>query len=319
MSKIKYLLLTNYIWKDLLPLDSLIKPGLYQWRQLFRGDVRLFSETPIEEYENYDIIHVNLCTNDIPIVYKVREILGNSSSTRLIMNIDYAVELWDKMFMDWKLFISSLRLPDLLFAVEPFQQQLLQIYTGKSIPLIPHPIDTKRLKEKRKEWDNRGDFILILYHRYDKMKMIPVTIASILKDYETIFIGLCDETDTEWRQMATMTPILGGMIDYTSYINILKNCKYAIEYYTIHSHGRIAGECACLGIPLIATTYNYYATLFYPYTVFPPTQIVRMIQVLKELDRNEDMRNTVIDKASIEVEQYSQESSKQRLLEVLDL
>ena len=298
------MLLTNHIWRELVT-DELTKQGLYQWRQIFKGDVRLFEETPPEEYENYDIIHINLCTNDLPIIFHVKSILKNSS-TKVIMNVDYAVEMWDRMFPDKRKFIQALSLPDLLFAVEPFQQKILTILSKRDVPLIPHPVDTKRLKQRVKK--ERGDIAFCLYHRYDTQQLIPSIIAQY-SGLEPVMLGIGEGPLP--RQIYVLS---GGTVPYYSFLNILRMSRIAIEYYTIHSHCRFAGECACLRVPLVATSYSFFAREMFPFTTFHPDEIEKMMLTVKQLVENDAFYDRVVEYAWDKIEDYGWKASKERLL-----
>jgi len=93
MSKYKYLMLTNHVHKQLLD-EELTRTGLYQWLNVHRGIIRPSVEVPPEDYEKFDIIHINLSAQDANLVKTVKDTLGKNSSTKLIANGDYTCELW---------------------------------------------------------------------------------------------------------------------------------------------------------------------------------------------------------------------------------
>ena len=66
MSKnIKFLMLTNYVHKKLIEGEDCLRTGLYSWIPVHKGDVKYFQETPPEDYEKYEVIHVNIDGQDI--------------------------------------------------------------------------------------------------------------------------------------------------------------------------------------------------------------------------------------------------------------
>jgi hypothetical protein len=60
---IKYLLVTGYIHQQLLD-EELARTGLYQWINVFNGEVKYPRD--VIDYNEYDIIQVNLSGQDIP-------------------------------------------------------------------------------------------------------------------------------------------------------------------------------------------------------------------------------------------------------------
>jgi len=307
----KYALVTKHIWKDLLG-DQLIKQGLYQWRQIFKGDVLDFNQVTKDQLEQYDIVHVNLCTNDVPVAITLGSVLKNTS-VKLIVNVDYAVEMWDRMFTNVRQFLYALKSADFIFAVEPLQKQVLELLMGTPIDLIPHPVDTKRLKEWCLPKDKRYDFILTMYHRYDMQKLVPSMISRVAKTLQPIAVGVADEPLP--KELYIMS---GGMLAYYDYLRLLRICKIGVEYYSVHSHGRFASECACLKVPLVSTNFSYNSVKFYPYTTKSPSDISSMALTIKRLYEDEAFYDKVIHTAYKRVEEHNWENSKKRLLSRLE-
>jgi len=94
----KWLMLTHHIHKALLENEDCLRTGLYSWIPVFDGNVKHFKETSKQEIRDADIIHINMSGQDIHLVGEVRDILGNDSKTKIVVNNDYTVELWQSSF-----------------------------------------------------------------------------------------------------------------------------------------------------------------------------------------------------------------------------
>ena len=85
--------------------DGLIKhqpmmTGCYQWLRVFNSDYLNWKtmEQTKSELENYDVIQINGDPMDLRLIAEVRNVLGNNSSTKIVVNHDHAPELWDETF-----------------------------------------------------------------------------------------------------------------------------------------------------------------------------------------------------------------------------
>ena len=263
--------------------------------------------------DSYDVVHLNLCTNDLRIAVEVAPRLKNSS-TLLVANVDYAVEMWDAMFPDKRLFFRALGSVDEVFAVEPFQKQILELIMGREIPLIPHPVDTKRLKEKALPKGNRASLVFIMYHRYDMHKMIPAVVTRVVENHEPLIIGITNE-----QLPKELFPLSGGMLEYFTYLRILRMCNLAFEFYTVHSVSRFASECSCLRIPLVSTSNSYFATQLFPRTTFHETQLKKMAITLNKLATDEEFWYQVVGYAYNKVEEYGWKKSRDRFNRMVEL
>lgn len=93
---IKYLLVSGYIHQQLLD-EELARTGLYQWVNVFNGEVSYPRE--IVDFNIYDIIQVNMSAQDIPLIADIKEKLDkNNTRTKLVLNNDYTSESWGNAF-----------------------------------------------------------------------------------------------------------------------------------------------------------------------------------------------------------------------------
>lgn len=305
---VRYVLISEHVWLDLLT-PGILKPGLYNWYRIFNGEVRYWKEVTKSEIdlEDYDIVHVNMSAIDFKLPSLIRKILPKSTSTLLIVNMDYAPEILGSKTFDIKVLLSSFKAADFIFAQTPFNKKFLEVFTKRRVYLIPHPVDTKALKQLVVKPEKRMNMIFACYHRYDSQRIIPAILAS-KKGFVSLVLGVDDKIPQDYFAAQ------GGYLAYEDYLEFLKMAKLGVEYYTMTSHGRFANECACLKIPLIGTDRVYNNIRYYPRTTFPIDEIDKMIMVRDRLLSDEDFYDEVIGYAYERVESSNYENSRKLLL-----
>ena len=143
--KLKWLMLSHYLHKNLLEGEDCLRTGLYSWVPTFDGEIRYFNDVDPSEYENYDVIQVNLSAQDLHILGEVRKVLGPNSKTKLVANNDYTLELWHT-FEFLPTTAREINHADMIFGTEPNQVGFLETLLKRKVHLIMHLCFTKRLK-----------------------------------------------------------------------------------------------------------------------------------------------------------------------------
>jgi len=144
MNKLKYLLIGdsrgNKFQKE--PESNELKlAGLYQWSNVFRefgngGDIQPYWRK--EDLEEYDIIHINYTPSNNQLPQWVKEELGNSSSSKIVINVDLDAKQWGQNFAYNILSMrKDLECADVLFHVEPHGAELLEHLIGRKVCVNP--------------------------------------------------------------------------------------------------------------------------------------------------------------------------------------
>jgi len=165
------------------------------------GEVRLFTEVDKSEYENYDIIQVNMSTQDLHILGDVREVIGDNSKTKLVANNDYTLELWAQSFPYLSTLKREIQYADMIFGTEPYQVGALELLTGRKVHLITHPAFVKRLKTLKV--DSSEKYVSVISHRYDNNNIVP-SLALKGIDYKTRLIGYDSNSDSQHFKTTTL-------------------------------------------------------------------------------------------------------------------
>jgi glycosyltransferase involved in cell wall biosynthesis len=310
----KWLMLTHHIHKALLENEDCLRTGLYSWIPVFDGNVKHFKETSKQEIRDADIIHINMSGQDIHLVGEVRDILGNDSKTKIVVNNDYTVELWQSSFDYPPTLRRELQYADMIFGTEPNQVGTLEVLTKRKVHTIVHPCFVKRLKTLRPK--QKLDVISVVSHRYDNYHIVPSLAVNDL-GYKTRLIGYDKNADTKrWVTSTCYNEVLDAE-NYMTFCEQLMESKIVVDPFTLTSQSRVGWDCAAMGVPLVGSNRNYSVQKCFPYTAVSPYNIKEMREMIKKVLNDEKFRQKVIDYAQNAVEYVSYESSKKKYLGAL--
>ena len=314
---LKYGLFTNYIHENLITSENLLRTGLYSWLPCFNGEVRQFQEVDPDEYEQYDIIHVNMSAQDMHIPQKIRDKIGQNSKTKIVCNNDYTCELWSSSFdypEGWK---HSYDAADMIFGTEPYQVGALETLLGRKVYLITHPCFVKRLKTLRPK--NKTNFISVVVHRYDNNAIVPSIAVSNIPKTRTRAIGYDPNSDKrKYITSCCYNKVIPGT-NYMDFTSQLQESLVVVDPFSLTSQSRTGWDCASLGVPLIASDRCYSSRVCYPYTSCDPYDVKKIRELVIKVLNDKDFREKVVNYASNAVEMVNYENSVKRFLEKLEL
>ncbi len=313
--KLKWLLLTNYVHRNLIEGEECLRTGLYSWLPVFDGEVRRYPEVDPSEYQNYDIIQVNMSGQDMFILGEVRKVLGWNSKTKLVANNDYTVELWQGSFEYLPAYAQAIANADMVFGTEPNQVETMQVLTKRKVHLITHPCFVKRLKTMSTKKPQK--YLSVVSHRYDNYNSVPSLSIKGL-GHPTRLIGY--DRNSDKLQYSTMIYYedIKDATNYMDFCDQLLESKVVVDPFTLTSQNRTGWDCAAMGIPMVGSDRTYSVQQCFPFTSCSPFDIGTMRKMVKRLLEDEEFRKKVIDYAKEKVEMVSYESSKAKYLAALE-
>lgn len=298
------------------------RAGIYQWAGAFTSgkwttEIKHIKDVSMADLQKYDIVHTNVCGVSLDVVLQTRAALAGSS-TKHIINLDYAVEMIQGGFQDLGKFWTVMRDAPFVFAQEPSQAEYLSLFyknvcgRNVTVPLVPHPCDTKGLKGFYILPGGRKDEIVICGHRYENQVYIPSMICFGL-GITTHLIGVI------------MNPMPSGLfdevsqfVDWDPYVYWLRHATEALEYYTnVHSQSRFCLETACFGVPTVSTDHASNGARVWPLLQHKVNDYVGMRNDLKRLILDTEFWQQNADYAAKAVEWYGWEPSRERLLSAM--
>ena len=313
--KLKYLLLTNHEHTQLSDKENCLRTGLYSWIPTMEGEVRLFTAVDKSEYENYDIIQVNLSTQDLHILGDVREVIGDNSKTKLVANNDYTLELWGQSFPYLSTLKREIQYADMIFGTEPYQVGALELLTGRKVHLITHPAFVKRLSTLKVDSDE--EYISVISHRYDNNNVVP-SLALKGLNYKTRLIGHDSNSDKNHYKTVTLYNETLKATNYMDFCDQLLDSKVVYDPFSLTSQGRVGWDCAAMGIPVVGSDRNESYRVCFPKTCVDPYDVKSANKLLKRLVDDTVFRDEVIAYAKEAVNIVSYDNSRKLYLQALE-
>lgn len=312
---IKYLLLTwdaqthSHIEK-FTANPNLTLSGLFNWSIALNGE-RGFPRCT-EQFEKYNIVHLNITSNNLPLISKLKRLLPDG--VKLLLNVDHAIDLWGSTYVYPDLFLQEIDRADYIFAVEPLMAHLLSTSLKRNVPCLPHPVQTVNLKPFRQH--DRSTRIALSVHRYDQNWLLPY------------FAFLAARLESNWITRAfgcSFTPHSSALYDeiipqlpFDQVVPLLADCWCAFESYTIHSYGRLTIECAALGVPVIGADCVESQKFLFPDLCYSANDMVAASKLLRKITNEPGFQAACAIPAIAKSEHYSMKSCSDRLLDFLN-
>ena len=312
---IKYCLLTwDYLENEHISgfLHPLPITGLFNWSLLFNGD-RTFPRTR-EDFDKYNLIHINFTQKNLPLMSKITRLIDHNK-TKILVNVDYAIEMWASAFSHPELLLQELDRADYIFAVEPAMADLLSIALKRPIACIPHPcathlVEAYRTKERQKK-------IMVSAHRYDTNFQLPYYVTRDLpQEWYSCIMGAHNN----------MSSILHLYDECQKQLTFEESIKYIasqyaiIETHTMNTFGRVTVEAAVLGVPCIGpenidSMNKCFPDLTYSNSSKPVSSIKKLLHALIH---HPDFYSNVAKHAIDSSKYYSYENCRKMMLEFLN-
>ena len=310
--EIKYVLITDFVHTQLLK-ENLIRTGLYQWQLVFRGEVR--PQRDILDYNEYDIVQVNMSTQDLHLIEEIRRQINTGGKTKLVVNNDYTTEMWSKTFHHPTVLANAIKGADMIFGTEYYQTSALAELTGRQCFIIPHPADIKRLKSLKKL--KQKNIISTIWRRYDNHAYIP---SLVVRNHglTTQLVGYDKNIDAQrgWLTTSMYDYAIGGT-NCADFQDQLRESKIVYDPFTYHSYNRSIVECAAMGIPVVGSDRTQSIKMCYPFTAVDPYDVTSARRLIEKLLTDEAFNKKVVAFAKEKSEVYNHENSIEKYLTAL--
>jgi len=322
MNKYKYLLIGDSRGKQLQQKEDkndLKLAGLYQWSNVFKqygggGEIEPYWRK--EDLEDFDIIHINYTPSNIQLPTVIRDELGHSSSTKIVINVDLDVKQWSPNFAYQITSMKyDLECADIMFHVEPHGADILSQLIDRPVQVCPHPVDVRNLYDymNREDQDMAG----VIFHRYTGESLIPYIALKDIPIRRVLF-GYTPIGKSPAVANAGMYDEIRMYENYHDHIDNFSKSFIGIDLYSGYSFGRAPIEMAALGIPGVVSSTLGCAERLFPYTTVDPFDTRTARDTIKRLMTNQEFINTVIKHAHEECKYYGLEQSYERFVEMME-
>jgi len=296
-----------------------MRTGLYQWLEVFDGDIKNISSLMKEDYEKYDVVHLNLSGGDYCQVQKIREMIKDSS-TKFVVSNDYGAHEFQTVFPHPDILVREIAGCDAYFATEPYSQNFFEQLLGKEVHLIPHPANIEWLK-KLKSPHERQKCIGIVYH-YDGNQTFAPYIATkdivAEKGYRTAMLGYQLKMDKQYAATRTLFHDVQKHSNFFDFCQMMLQCEVIYEPYCVPSYGRATVDSAALGVPTVGSYTVDSMRRCFPKTCNNPFNLKEINKTIRKLLDNNAFYYEVQDLAQKQSEHYNHKNSKERYMTMLE-
>lgn len=234
--------------------DPLIMSGLYCWTTTFReqgGRGVMRAVTQKDYLEQFDIVMVNWTPGHPSYLAGLKESLGESD-TKLVACVDYATSMWGNI--DPFLLKNDLKHANVVFHVTESGATRLGKLLSRTVPVIPHPVDVKRIKLLRTQ-PSWPPVATCQYHRYWGTWVIYY-YAMMEARKAGVRSMLCNVSG-EMPRMISPEVYFDEVIPSAHYIpymkDVLAKAFVNLDATPDKTYGRGVIEAAALGIPTIGS------------------------------------------------------------------
>jgi hypothetical protein len=243
-------------------LPRVMHSGLTNWARVFDGHFCV--PKTLDQYTQYDVLHVNISSSNVGRLWRLRRDIDKlplDERPLLIVNIDYAVELWPNL--DPLIIFKDLANADAIFHVHP------AMMVGHPHEYhINHPTNVEQLAKLYGDLKTESPFpepvIFVMSHPYDQNIYL---ITKVLQEpefagYQKVLVGICDKSQP-W--LDTIYDERYYTLEFEKCMEFIARSSVVIDTATTHSGGRLPVECAALGTPCVSHLFNYSGSLLFQY------------------------------------------------------
>lgn len=295
--------------------EGLSLSGLWLWAKVFnefgkKGDIRVIKRK--HELEDYDIIGLNLTPGNFGLVDPIREELGNSSSTKLVVNIDFEIDNWGTIWMVPTILEHVLGNADLLFHVEPVGANVLEHALQRKVHTLPHPVDLKGL-DGIKQID-RDPTIVTLYHRHTPDITTPYFAQRFIPLNRVLlgYIGGKVPASSLYDLALPYMPFNEAML-------VMSKAMIGYHVHNGYTCGRGVIENAALMVPCICSDTIEAGRRLFPELTCNPYDVKKQHELMMMLLHNDEMVDGIVRYAWTEAAHYSFENSYKRMVDALEV
>jgi len=318
--KPSYLLIGDPVGHDFANDDKALKlSGLYLWRDAFKrhgGGGEIDTLWRKEDLENYDIVHINYTPSNISLPTVVKNELGDSSETKLVINVDLDVSHWSA---SWAYHLNELKrellLADNLFHVESAGAWALEHLINKKVNILPHPVDVTNLYDYIKQ--DREPIIGSIFHRYTGETMTHYISQKDIPLRRVLF-GYSPISKQSMISNAGMFDQVFMQRGFSEHIEEFSKTAIGCDLYSGYTFGRAVVEMAALGIPSVVSSTIEASYRLFPNTIVDPFDTKSAAELFKSIHSDSEFANHIIKTAHENCSYYSLQNSYNRFIEMIE-
>jgi len=289
--------------------------GYYNWIHLFKGSIKPFKY--VENFEDYDVVSVNMSPMDQHLIKRVRDKIPKSSSTLLVLNNDYVTECWSNWSQHPYNYIDLQDKGDCVFGTEKHQTSCMKegAYT------IPHPHWIEGYKKYKPDYDNDDMDVAALYHWWHpKTYHMSLIFDKLKKKFPKLYTKLYafqpGTSKDSW--LRTEFDEIKPMMQYPDFINDVTKNRFMFDNCPYHTYGRASVDNAAFGLPSVGTNRVDSMRRCFPFTTHDPYDAKGIVESMTKLIEDKEFTQKVNDFARDACEYYNYKNSEDRYMEMIE-
>lgn len=295
-----------------------IQSGLYCWTQAFREQGGVGEQYPTIEkdyLEKYDIVHVNYTPGHPHYIEAIRNSLGKSS-TKIVANVDYAMSMWESINpFNMK---QQLNMADMVFHVESTGASALGRFLGRKIPVIPHPVDVRHLKNITRHKQSIRPLATCQWHRYGAT-WSAYYYGMIGLDIKKYLVAFCGPNPQQLVNLETLFERVIPVMPYAPYIqDVLSTATINLDLAPDNTFGRGLVDAAALGVPTVGSNTIEASRIIWPELSVKPHDHAATFDVAKKLLSDRQFYADMVERGLDMCELYSCDSAYKKMMGALD-
>lgn len=316
MSKPKYLCVVNKVSEDIKNCLNEVprRGGFFNWSFVFKGDIMAYND--VDDFEKYDIIHLNGSPSDQVLLWEIRRKIGWNSDTKIVYNNDHVCEIWDGFKLHPLHLFNAQRQADMVFGTEPHQAS--NMIDGAFTMPHPHWIHMLKRFGRRDITESIG----YLFHWWESKKFIPTIWSYKLKEqgikHHSRLYSYMPHADKHPEYLrATWDETISPM-NYPEFIDNFITNKLVVDYCGYHTYGRTTVDCAAIGVPMVGSNRIESMNRCFPQLAIDPFDGKGSVELMKRLWKDETFYAEVIDYARGASEYYNYKNCRDRFMSALE-
>lgn len=314
MNKLSYCLIGDpHAINGVKNSGEVVLSGLWQWGLAFdkhgkKGDVRLLRRK--EEIEEYDIIHINMTSGNLPLPQMIRDEIGDDSDTKLVVNVDFDVMQWGQNWVYPTLLTKAVDCADMIFHVESTGAEILEHVLNRKVHTLPHPVDVDGLDRYKKTV--REPTIVTMWHRYIPDATLPFFAQNDVPLHR-VLLGYAGNVS-----ILPMYDFVYKQRDYISTIETMSTAALGCDLYPGRTFGRSVVEFAALAVPCVCSNTIEAARRCFPSLAVDPFDVAGAHKLFMDLIDDEDKISEVYKYAYDAAGYYSQKNCYERMIGAIE-
>ena len=290
--------------------------GYYNWIFVHQGGIKPYRM--VEDFEDYDVVSVNMSPIDQHLVPMIREKIPESSSILLVLNNDYVTECWP----DWQQhpmeYLNVQKAGDAVFATEKYQTSFMR----DDAYCMPHPHWIEGYKHIKPDYDNDDFDVAAIYHWWEGGSYhMSQILERLRKEFPKLYTKLyaymqARDKSAKWQKV--MFDEHKPMMEYKDYINSLGKNRFVFENGPYHTYGRNSVDTAAMGIPTVGSNRIDSMRRCWGQTAHDPYDARSILNSMRKILTDKNFVQDILDKAKEESEYYNYQNSRERYMTMIE-